>query len=545
MDYPKPNFIMLIILDGWGLAPSGPGNPITQANLPNMNKYWNTFPHTQLVASGEAVGLPRGEAGNSETGHLNLGAGQIVYQDLPRINLAIADGTFFTNSAFIQAACYVQKNHSVLHLMGLVGGGGVHANNEHLFALLRLAKEQKLPNVVLHLFTDGRDSPPTAALTYIAQIKRKMEELNIGKIGSVMGRYWAMDRDNRWSRTEKAYLALTEGKGEISFSPEEAIQKSYEAGKTDEFILPTIIVDQSKTPIGLIDDSDAVIFYNFRIDRPRQLTKAFVLENFSAEALKKAFDPYADKYVLTRENKDSVGGEPPFTRNIYLPNLFFVTMTEYEKDLPVEAVAFPPQQVALPLARVLADNGFRQLHICETEKERFVTYYFNGFREQPFPGEDWLIIPSAKVATYDLLPEMSAKPVTQKIVEKISQETYQFILVNYANPDMVGHTAKLEACIKALETVDDCLGQLMPLVLSQGGAALITADHGNIEEIINKDTGEVDTEHSANPVPFILISPNISLPTQLSRGILADVAPTILKLFQLPKPSSMTGKSLV
>lgn len=540
----KPNFVVLVILDGWGVAPAGPGNAVTSANTPNINNYLNIYPHTLLDASGEAVGLPRGEPGNSETGHLNLGAGQIVYQDLPRINLSIADGSFLQNAAFLQAAAWVKKNHSTLHLMGLLGGGGVHANTEHLFALLHFAKEQQISNVVLQLFTDGRDSPPTAALTYLANVKSKLNHLGIGRVGSVMGRFWAMDRDNRWSRTEKAYLALTEGQGKLVHSAEEAVRNSYAEGKSDEFIEPSVVVDQSGIPIGLIKEKDAVIFFNFRIDRPRQLAKAFVLPEFNQNTVTKSFDPYQDKYLASQMAQHIVQ-EPVFNRKKYLADLFFVTMTEYEKDLLVEAVAFPPQKVDSPLSQVLSDHGLRQLHISETEKERFVTYYFDGFREQPFPEEEWLIVPSlTKVSTYDLAPEMSALLIKDKIITKIKEKNFNFILVNFANPDMVGHSGKMEPTVKALETVDQCLGEIVQNSLPLNGLVIVTADHGNAEELINKHTGEIDTEHSDNPVPFIIIGQGLE-PATLQRGILADVAPTVLKILQVPKPPIMTGKALI
>lgn len=539
---PKP--LVLIILDGWGIASANAGNAIAQAQLPNFNRLFGAYPHTQLEASGEAVGLPRGEDGNSETGHLNIGAGHIVFQDLPRISMSIADGTFFKNPAFLKAIKYAQDNNSTLHLMGLIGAGGVHANNEHLYALLSLCQKFGLKKVSLHLFTDGRDSPQSAALTYINQLRAQMDQTGVGQIASIMGRYFAMDRDLRWERTQKAYQCLTQGIGHKAKAPEEAIQAAYDANKTDEFIEPTNIVNDQDQPLSLIGENDAVIFYNFRIDRPRQLTKAFVLDNFEDQGQKMDFDPYRDRYYSSYY-KTPEAPRKPFKRELKIQHLLFVTMTEYEKGLPVES-AFPPSPVNMPLARVLSNQGKRQLHMSETEKERFVTYYFDGMREKPFPGEDWSIIPSPNVATYDLKPEMSTPGITNSLAQHIQTGDYDFILVNYANPDMVGHTGDLKAGIAACESVDQALGKLVPIILQSDGAAIIIADHGNVEEMIDLETGQVDTKHSTNPVPFIFIANQTQqLPNHLPQGILADVAPTILKLLKIAKPQAMMGKSLL
>lgn len=533
---PKP--IVLAILDGWGLAPAGPGNAITAAKTPNITSFWNSYIHTQLIAHGESVGLPKSEPGNTETGHLNLGAGRIVYQDLPRINMSIADGTFFQNPQFLGAVKHVADHSSRLHLLGLVGGGGVHSDLTHLFALLRFCHEEHVSQVYLHLFTDGRDSPPSAAMTYINQVRDVMSREAVGKIASVMGRYYAMDRDFRWDRTAKAYACLTRGEGKRADSVDTAIDQSYSVNKTDEFIEPTII-----DPEGIVKSGDAVIFYNFRIDRPRQLTKAFVLPNFEETANHTGFDPYAVKYMA--KHVEDVSGKPaPFTRGPQITNLYFVTMTEYEQHLPLQ-VAFPPQIVDSPLGRIISDASLRQLRLSESEKERFVTYYFNGQREQPFPGEDRKIIPSPKVQTYDKKPEMSAQEVTQAAISKIQSASYDLIIMNYANPDMVGHTGNLKATVKACEVADTCLGDLSRNILSTGGVLIITADHGNAEEMINPASGGIDTEHNANPVPFILIGNDFRTATQISQGILADVAPTILSLLKIPAPSSMTGRNLL
>ncbi len=533
----------LIILDGWGIAAPGPGNAISLAKTPNFNSFWSTYPHLKLDASDEAVGLPRGEDGNTETGHLNLGAGRIIYQDLPRINLAIADGSFFKNEAFIEAVDHAKKNNSNLHLIGLVGSGGVHSNTEHLYALLHLCKEKDFNRVYIHIITDGRDSPPTSAVEYLDRLEGELKKLNIGTIASISGRYYSMDRDRRWDRTEKAYNALTKGEGNKASSAEEAIKNSYEKNQTDEFIYPTLIVKEEK-PIALISNSDSVIFFNFRIDRPRQLTKAFVLENFEKDASKVAFDPYTVKYykrhVLEQEVK-----YPVFNRGDKLKNLKFVTMTEYEVNLPV-VVAFPPQAVDLTLGEIISQQKLRQLRVTETEKERFVTYYFNGLRENAFPGEESLIIPSPKVATYDLKPEMSAYEMTDALINKISSKEYSFFVVNFANPDMVGHTGVIPAAVIALETVDHCIGKIVRSILSLDASCIITADHGNVEEMIDPKTGGIDTEHSTNQVPCVIINEEFEGKNiELESGVLADIAPTILSMMGINKPSQMIGRNIL
>lgn len=499
--------LVLIILDGWGIAPAGPGNAISQAQTPFWSKLLSTYPHTNLQAAGEAVGLPKHEVGNTETGHLNLGAGRIIYQDLPRINQAIADGSFFTNSAFLQAIAHAQQHNSNLHLMGLVGTGGVHASTDHLFALLRLAKNQNFTRVYLHLFTDGRDSPPTSALSFIDRVIKTIAELGIGTIATIIGRYFAMDRDSRLDRTQAAYASLTGHSTTTAPSAITAINQAYTHNYTDEFIPPTIILNPQGQPLPRIASNDAVIFYNFRIDRALQLTQAF---------------------VVTPK----------------LSHLFFVTMTEYAKNLPV-TVAFPPETVDQPLGQVLSLHHLKQLLLAETEKQRFITYYFNGQREDPFPGEDRVIIPSAKVATYDLKPAMSAPELTQTLIDRAAANTYDFIAVNFANPDMVAHSGNITATIAACTTIDQCLSQIVPPILNQNGLVLITADHGNAEEMIHPDTGTVETEHSDNQVPFVLVGKNYTSKLELPPGILADVAPTILKLMDLPIPEVMTGKPLL
>jgi len=538
MKAPKP--VVLIIMDGWGLAPAGPGNAIALADTPNINRFWAVYPKTQLLASGEAVGLPHGEDGNSETGHLNLGGGQIVFQDLPRIDMATADGSFLQVPAFKAVAEHVRQNKSSLHLLGLIGAGGVHSSIRHIFSLIQLAKRENLSRVFFHLFTDGRDSPPTSAQTFLAKVEAETQKTGVGKIATLCGRYFGMDRDYHWERTQRAYELIVLGKGSAAPSVAEAISQSYQNGKTDEFIEP-IVIDKD----GLIKDNDGVIFFNFRIDRPRQLTKAFVLPDFETLDIKKApFDPYAEKYGL-RLYQVPEKTTTTFKREKILKNLFFVTMTEYEKGLSVH-VAFTPETVKLPLARVISENELRQFHIAETEKERFVTYYFNGQREKPFPGEDRIEIPSPNVSTYDQKPEMSAHEVTEELLKRIKTNIYDFIVVNYANPDMVGHTGVLKAGIRACEVIDECVGRVVNTVGNLGGSSIIVADHGNVEEMINLQTGEMDTEHSANPVPFIVIDKNAdSRARSLPRGVLADVAPTILGIMGIAKPDLMTGRDLL
>jgi len=547
MNLSRPKFVILAVLDGWGMTGETPGNAIAQANTPKMDGYWASFPHTQLRASGDAVGLPRGEVGNTETGHLNLGAGRIVYQDLARINMAIADGSFFTNSTLLAAVEHVKKHGSRLHLMGLVGAGGVHSNIEHLTALIQLAAKAQVGKLFIHAFTDGRDSPPNASLTYISQVKSEIAKNGIGEIASVMGRYWAMDRDLRWDRTARAYAALTKGEGKTALSPEEAISASYTEGKTDEFIEPTLMTNNEGGAVGLVEANDAVVFFNFRIDRPRQLTRAFVVQDFDGEATGQGFDPYAVKYEK-KHNPERVSDARVFTRGERVENLFFVTMTEYSKPL-VEAgtqVAFPPEQIRMPLGRVISSHNLKQLRVAESEKERFVTFYFNGQLETALPGEDRIIIASPKVATYDLAPEMSARDITSALMDRLKQQdVYSFVLINYANTDMVGHTGNLPAAVKAIETVDECVGKLAGFCLAYGGALVITADHGNAEEMLSPN-GEANTEHSANPVPLIVIYKDFLGKAQtLPSGILADVAPTVLALLKIQTSGSMTGRNLL
>lgn len=540
-------FVVLCILDGWGVAPNSPGNAILASKTSNMKSWAITFPHTTLSASGEAVGLPRGVAGNTETGHLNLGAGRIIYQDLLRINMSISDGSFFNNEAFLKAIEHCKKNNSSLHLMGLLGNSGVHANNEHLYALLKLCHDQQFDKVFIHVFTDGRDSPPTASLNYINQLKVVIKKEQVGQIATVMGRYWAMDRDLRWERTEKAYKALTLGEGIKSESIEDVIHSSYDEGVTDEFINP-IIITREGSPIGLVREGDSVVFYNFRIDRPRQLTRAFVLENFEEENNKPFdFDPYAIEYYKT--HYPTVKSSGSFTRGDKVKELFFVTMTEYERNLnDLVQVAYPPQSVVNPLSAILSAHEKRQLKIAESEKERFVTFYFNGQQELVFEAEDRKIVPSKKVGTYDKAPEMSANEITETFLNSmgnLNELGYCFVLINYANADMVGHTGNFEATKIGCKVIDECLKSVINKVNQLGGVTIITADHGNAEQMINVD-GSINTEHSSSPVPFLVIGKEFRGQSQLMQsGILADVAPTILKLLGISIPTEMTGRPLI
>lgn len=528
----KPKPIVLCILDGWGISQDNAGNAITRANPVNFNNLWFSYPHALLVASGQAVGLPEGHVGNSEVGHLNLGAGRVVFQDLLRVNNAIADGTFFDNEAFNAAVEHSNKNNSNVHIMGLVGLGSVHSHVEHLYALLSMMQKNKVnpSRIFLHLFTDGRDSPPTSARSYIAQINERVEKSKWGKIATISGRYYAMDRDNRWDRTAKAYASLLGLGTNKDKDPVTVLEKSYQNNITDEFVEPTIISDGSGTPIGKIEDNDSLIFFNYRPDRARQLTKAFVLDNKD----------------LSNLRDHSKGKVKMFARGKKLKNLFFVSLTRYEKRLPVSKVAFEPEEVIMPIARVFSERNLRQLHIAETEKYAHVTYFFNGGLEKPFQNEDRILVNSPKVKTYIEQPEMSAAEITKKLLTKIEEKTYSFIVVNYANADMVSHTGDINATIKGVQAIDHHLGVISKTITSMGGALIITADHGNAEEMVNLRTGKVDTEHNLSPVPALFIFNELKGQNkQLPQGLLADIAPTVLASLQIPKPSTMTGRSLL
>ncbi len=520
-DYGHAKLVTLVIMDGFGLAPPGPGNAIAQARTPNLDRYRATYPHTELAASGGAVGLPPGEMGNSETGHMNFGAGRTVYQKLTMISKMIDDGTFFETPAFQQAIAHVRRNDSRLHLIGLIGPGGVHAYDGHLDALLKLAHDAGLQRVFVQAILDGRDTEPRSALGYVRDLNARMDALQTGAIATTSGRYYAMDRDNRWERTRLAYRAMAHGEGPRSTSAEAAVQGGYEAGLGDEHQLPTVITSEG-APVATVLAHDAVIFFNFRGDRPRQLSKAFVLPEFDG-----------------------------FERGPRIEDLYFVTLAEYERDLPV-MVAFPPERlsdpVTMPLARVISEAGLRQLHVAETEKYAHVTYFLNGGREQPFPSEDRTLVPSPKVATYDLAPEMSAQGVADAVVDGLAAQPYALVVVNFANCDMVGHTGDIAATIRAVETVDAQLARVVEATLAHGGVAMITADHGNAEQMIAAGGGAW-TAHTSNPVPFILIGQDAGgaprRATLARGGKLGDVSPTILDVLGLPQPPQMTGTSLI
>lgn len=513
------NNITLLILDGWGYAPSWGGNAISQAETPNFDKFWRTYPHATLGASGTDVGLPGHEAGNSEVGHLNIGAGRVVYEDVSRIDKAINDKSFFSNAVLIEAINHAKKNGSKLHLMGLVSNGSVHSHIDHLFALLELVKQQGLNEVYIHAFTDGRDTDPQSSLLFISQLERKIKELGIGKIATISGRYYAMDRDGHWDRTQLAYQAMVDGKGFVANKPLLAISQSYVHGVTDEFIKPTVITENNQ-PVTRISHNDSVIFFNFRSDRARQITRAFKDRDFKFFPRKR------------------------------LNDLYFVSMIPYgsEQEIGSELQsAFDLNKVKMPLAEVISNSKLKQFHVAETEKYAHVTYFFNGGRETPLPGEDLILVPSPRVPTYDIVPEMSAKGVAKNTILAINSHKYSLIVTNFANPDMVAHTGILKATIIACETIDKLINDIYLEIKKSRDILIITADHGNAEEILSPKSGQTNTEHSSNPVPFILIDARddhheYSL---YSHGVLADIAPTILKLLNIPKPPEMTGESLI
>lgn len=455
--------VVLVVLDGFGVAPPSGGNAISLAKKPNIDYFWNNFPHGELLASGEWVGLPADEVGNTEVGHLTMGAGRIVLQYLKRIDLAIEKGQIFDNSALLAASSHVKQNNSKLHIMGLVSYGSVHSAMGHLYGLLQFCKKEEVSKVYIHAFTDGRDAPPNSSIEVVEKLEEYLETTKIAKIASISGRYYAMDRDKRWSRTERVYKAMVLGQGITANSSIEAIKSAYAKGQTDEFIEPTVIVDSSGMP-GIIEDNDAVIFFNYRVDRPRQLTMAFVIPDFeNLESFHFGIDPD------TNEEEGEVKISGTFVRQKVPKNLFFTTMTQYQKNIPVSAIAFKPEYVSNPVGRSISEAGIRQLRMTESEKERFVTYYFNGLKEDPFEGEDILIIPSPKVATYDKKPEMSIKKLTSEFTKRIKRDVYGFALINFPNPDMVGHSGNIKATILAIEAVDKHLGKLVQTVLDQNG----------------------------------------------------------------------------
>ncbi len=522
--------VTLLVLDGWGVAATSPGNAIAQANTPNMNRLMAEYPSVTLHASGEQVGLPWNEMGNSEVGHLNIGAGRVLYQNLPRIDRDIASGDFFKNTAIVEALQTAKQRNSKVHLLGLTSDGGIHSSIKHLYALLELCKQQGLTDsVFIHAILDGRDTAKNAALQTIAELETQCLNLGIGRIATVMGRFWAMDRDNRWERIETAYNAIRHGVSDVTVdSPLQAIEDSYRSQVFDEEFVPTVVVDESGESITRVDDGDIVLFFNFRADRARELTKAFVLPGFTK-----------------------------FQRGTDFNQLIFVTMTEYEKNIPVR-VAYAPEHMEYPIARVVSDAGLKQLHVAETEKYAHVTFFFNGGAEEPFPGEDRGLLPSPRVLSYDQAPEMSAQAVTDKIIEGLQSTHYGFIVANFANADMVGHTGNLPGTITAIETLDRCIGIIAEAVAQVDGTLVITADHGNAEVMLDVKTGQPMKEHTKNPVPCILISSVLKeqralwppvVDGDISRlqpvGVLSDLGPTIITLLGLSIPEQMNGRSLI
>ena len=494
----------LIIMDGFGLRSESEGNAVTHASTPVLDGLLATCAHTTLSASGLDVGLPDGQMGNSEVGHTNIGGGRVVYQDLPRITRAVEDGSFFENEAYVAAMDACKAGGNTLHLYGLLSDGGVHSHNTHLWALLEMAKRRGLEKVYIHAFLDGRDVSPTSGKDFVAEAVEKCAEIGVGKVATVMGRYYAMDRDKRWDRVEQAYDAMVYGQGRQNRDPVDAVAKSYAKGVTDEFVEPVVCDSE-----GMISDNDSIIFFNFRPDRAREITRAFVDPDF--DGFQREFFP-----------------------------LTYVCTTEYDASMPNVRVAFPRNLVANGLGEYLSKMGMTQLRIAETEKYAHVTFFFNGGSEAVFPGEDRVLVPSPKVATYDLQPEMSAVEVTDKCVERIESGAYDVIILNFANCDMVGHTGVYEAAVKAVETVDTCVGRVVEATRAMGGIAMVTADHGNAEEM-RKEDGSPMTAHTTNLVPFILVGAD----AKLHPGRLADISPTILDIMGLECPPEMDGKSLI
>ena len=513
---PKP--IILTVLDGWGFRAETKGNAVALARKPNYDRLIAEFPNTLIHTSGPFVGLPEGQMGNSEVGHLNMGAGRIIHMDITRVEALIASGELSRQPLLLDAMQRGRERQ--LHLIGLVSDGGVHSHIEHLFALLRMARENKVDRVFVHCFMDGRDTPPNSGVDFLRQLEQKMREYGVGQIASVIGRYYAMDRDNRWERIEKAYRAMVHGDAEAKFSdPIAAVRASYEKGVTDEFIVPAVVTTEAApgkpaVPRGLVRDNDAIIFFNFRADRARQITRALV-------------EPGFDKFQDSARPK----------------NLKFVAMTQYEKTWPWLHYIIGPEKLEHILANVFAEMQYKNLRVAETEKYAHVTYFFNGGVEKPFGGEERVLVPSPKVPTYDLQPEMSAAGIADAVVQAVEKGDFDAIIMNFANADMVGHSGKLEAAIKACETVDACLGRIFQALRPRGGAWIITADHGNAETMIDPVTGGPHTYHTTNPVPFILITEDGRL--QLSpNGSLRDIAPTLLGVLGLPSPVEMTGRDL-
>ena len=506
----KEKITMLMILDGFGINPKEEGNAIKEANTPNIDKLMKICPTTEIYTSGLNVGLPDGQMGNSEVGHTNIGAGRIVYQELTRITKSIEDGDFFSIPELVGAIENCKKNNSKLHILGLLSDGGVHSHMRHLFAILELAKRKDFEDVYVHCFMDGRDTPPASGESYITKLEEKMKEKGVGKIASISGRFYSMDRDKRWQRIQKSYDALVNGVGQKATSAIAAIESSYQKEVFDEFVEPTVIVN-GENPIATINEKDSVIFFNFRPDRAREITRTLVDPEFKEFETKKL-------------------------------DLYYVCFTQYDETMPNVQIAFKPTKLVNTFGEYVSKNGLNQLRIAETEKYAHVTFFFNGGEEKQYKGEDRILVPSPKVETYDLKPEMSAIEVTEKVVEAIDSKKYDCIILNYANPDMVGHTGSMEAAVKALETIDSCVQKVVEAVEKQNGVLLITADHGNSEQMIDYKTGEPHTAHTTNPVPLILVGMK---DVKIKSGRLADLAPTMLDIMNLEKPQEMTGESLI
>ena len=512
----KKTMTALIIMDGFGINPECEGNAICQAGTPRLDALMAKYPHTQIGASGMDVGLPDGQMGNSEVGHLNIGAGRVVYQELTRITRDIDNGDFFKKKPLCDVMEHAKKNGKAVHLMGLVSDGGVHSHNTHLYALLEMCKQYGLDKVYVHCFMDGRDVPPTSGLGYIKELEAKLKEIGVGKIATVMGRYWAMDRDNLWDRVEKAYDAMVLGQGETADTAEQAMEQSYALGEkgNDEFVLPTVVLNGEK-PTAVIEPEDGVIFFNFRPDRARQLTRTFI---------KKDFDGFTRK-------------------NGYFP-VHFVSMTQYDATFTELAVVNPPEELNNTLGEYISGLGLTQLRIAETQKYAHVTFFFNGGIEPPNPGEDRILVPSSKVTTFDLDPEMSAYEVAGKAIHEINAGTYDMMILNFANCDMVGHTGMMDAAVKAVHAVDDCMSGVVRAILQNGGRVFVTADHGNADMMVDPETGGPFTAHTTNPVPFVAIGEDMLGKKLREGGRLCDIAPTMLESMGIKIPKEMTGKSL-
>jgi len=530
MSRPKP--LVLVILDGWGYSPKTEANAIALARKPTYDRLLHEYPNTLMHTSGPFVGLPEGQMGNSEVGHLNIGAGRIVHMDITRIDLMIQNGEFFSDPTLVAAMKHARVGERRLHLFGLLSDGGVHSQQEHLYALLRMAKQQGVERVFVHAFMDGRDTLPTNGAGYLEQLQQKMREYNSGKIASVNGRYYAMDRDRRWERIAKAFNAMVyaDAEGGRVADPVQGMKESYNKGVTDEFVIPLVCTDSRGEPIATIREGDACICYNFRADRVRQITRALA----------------RNSGINAQEGRDLMGAEDldqTIARDRVPKNLHYVCMTQYDKNFTLPVV-IPAESMANILANVMGQSKLRNLRVAETEKYAHVTYFFNGGVEQPFPGEDRVLVPSQKVATYDLKPEMSAAGIAQAVVKAVEDGTFDVMIVNFANADMVGHSGKIEPTVKAVETVDGCLGEIEKAIRARGGAMLITADHGNAEMMIDPATGGPHTAHTTNPVPFIVISENLKQFSLRPNGSLRDISPTILAMLNLPEPKEMTGKDL-